>query len=121
MEHSASSTALVGTDQSLRVPCFCEENVWRLAYRKIRDESQEFYVTFVTNPEKCVPMFHQLASDDPMKPCYWDYHVILLGVSKKSGKTQVFDIDSHLIYPCDLKDYLLQVFPPNNALRPCFR
>jgi N-terminal glutamine amidase len=93
--------------RSLRVPCYCEENVWRLAYRQIhrrRDSdgnttidnssgrlgtssaSSSWYVVFVSNPSGCVPMFQQLAaaSDSGLndksrnQPVFWDYHVILV-------------------------------------------
>ena len=57
-------------------------------------------------------MLNQLASGNPKKPCFWDYHVILLKSSKvvKKGKTvieaQILDMDSHLPFPCALEDYL---------------
>ena len=122
MEQVAAKTAAraaldAPTDQSLRVPCYCEENVWRLAYRKIHRENDshlQYHVVFVTNPERCVPMFQQLAVENPLKPCFWDYHVILFRSSTEndqSAKTFVLDIDSHLPYPCALDDYLKQVFP----------
>jgi hypothetical protein len=118
----AAKTALEApTDQSLRVPCYCEENVWRLAYRKIRGnkkksgENLQYHVVFVTNPTKCVPMFQQLASKNPSKPCLWDYHVILICTSsqdKNATTTSVLDIDSHLPHPSTLHEYLSQVFLP---------
>lgn len=123
MEHatanddSAAKTALDAPfDQSLRVPCYCEENVWRLAYRmlngKTKSSSKEYYVVFISNPMQCVPMFHQLAVKDPSKPCYWDYHVILISYSENDKPAaQVLDMDSHLPYPCGLETYLSSVFP----------
>jgi hypothetical protein len=115
---SAAQTALdAPSDQSLRVPCYCEENVWRLAYRKLQDNNKvdsrlEYYVAFVSNPLQCAPMFQQKAEKNPSKPCYWDYHVILISYSEEDASfVQVFDIDSHLPYPCSLEDYLANVFP----------
>lgn len=118
---SAAETALEApSDQSLRVPCYCEENVWRLAYRKLQSMTQDddndssgYYIAFVTNPLKCVPMFQQLAVKNPSKPCYWDYHVILISYSEEddNSSAQVFDMDSHLPYPCSLEFYLVNVFP----------
>jgi protein N-terminal glutamine amidohydrolase len=138
---SAAATALEApSDQSLRVPCYCEENVWRLAIRKlpaskkggsqtVNDEnghSHQYHAVFVSNPRKCVPMFHQLAAKDPKDPCFWDYHVILfcttttLNATPASEKTSserdestttvVYDMDSYLPYPCPLKDYLKASF-----------
>lgn len=117
------------SDQSLRVPCYCEENVWRLAYRKLHSQQEQHptgdgpsrhcqcYVVFITNPSKCVPMFHQMAASNPSRPCYWDYHVILISCGKKREEddeivvVQVFDMDSHLPFPCSLEEYLTRVFP----------
>jgi hypothetical protein len=131
----AAKTALEApTDQSLRVPCYCEENVWRLAYRKLHktnnddddDDDNQYHVVFVTNPQKCVPMFQQLAAKNPLKPCFWDYHVVLFGTTTSSSPSpssrddnsttttttiSVLDMDSHLPYPCTLQTYLNRVFP----------
>lgn len=112
---SAAKTALESpSDQSLRVPCYCEENVWRLAYRKLQSKdavSKDYFVVFISNPLKCVPMFHQLAVADPTKPVYWDYHVILISRSKgDNSSVEVFDMDSHLPFPCHLDKYLSDVF-----------
>ena len=118
-------------DHSLRVPCYCEENVWRLACRKLNDNqfrdggvAHQYHVVFVSNPRKCVPMFQQVAAKDPNAPCCWDYHVILLCTSAapsgENGKpvngateTVVLDVDSVLPYPCPLDEYLSRTFPTN--------
>lgn len=104
---TAAKTALEApSDRSLRVPCYCEENIWRLAYRKVHEQSTSstttsttsparsrspstsYHVAFVSNPAGCVPMFQQLAAaggfDDPSnpsKPVFWDYHVLLISVT----------------------------------------
>jgi hypothetical protein len=111
----AAKTALESpSDQSLRVPCYCEENVWRLAYRKLQSNdagTNDYFVVFITNPLQCVPMYHQLAVTDPTKPIYWDYHVILISRSREDGSSaEVFDLDSHLPFPCRLEKYLTDVF-----------
>jgi hypothetical protein len=104
---TAAMTALsqnVQSDHDLRVACYCEENIWRIAYRKLHYQTQhelrlaesnehnnnnntnrtttaKYVVAFISNQRKCVPMLHQRASSSPSKiPCCWDYHVILLGV-----------------------------------------
>ena len=67
----AAKSALQTTpDASLRVPCYCEENVWRLAYRKICQQRnrETYHVAFVSNPRGCVPMFEQLAAEDRSQP-----------------------------------------------------
>ena len=67
LSSEASKSALEATsDISLRVPCYCEENVWRLAYRRIfqQQSGSTYHVAFISNPKACVPMFEQLAADD---------------------------------------------------------
>lgn len=135
METSAKATALEPIpDHHLRVPCYCEENVWRLAYRKVNQQIHadgkraRYYVAFVSNPSKCVCYFHQRASESPSRPVFWDYHVILLEHStstseeeREEGKEEVlvYDIDSRLPYPSPISDYLDACFPdlsdPRNA------
>jgi hypothetical protein len=122
----AAETALDGTksDRDLRCPCYCEENVWRLAYRKLHrmaiDENEEYFVIFISNTSKCVAMFHQKASRSPAdKPCFWDYHVILVGVDKQSNNAVVYDLDTTVEpYPAPLHNYLARSFDyPDYLLR----
>lgn len=162
---TASETAVcesIRHDSDLRIPYYCEENIWRLAYRKlyfqkhitqhqilneiekstsipnkINDKninSERYYVVFISNPQKCVPMYNQraaislLSSSSPSstrrneKPCcFWDYHVILLGVTPISSATScknddtnilVYDIDTTIMpYPVPLHQYLSLSFP----------
>uniref|UniRef100_A0A7S4VFW3 Protein N-terminal glutamine amidohydrolase n=1 Tax=Ditylum brightwellii TaxID=49249 RepID=A0A7S4VFW3_9STRA len=128
--NSAASTALsCSSERSLRNPCYCEENVWRLAYRKVHEQdinnhhndgnnnnnNEEYHVVFISNEEKCCPMFQQLAAENEAKPCFWDYHVILICTmnNNKEGKmmpTVVLDMDSRAPFPCLLQDYLLSSF-----------
>ena len=141
---AARSALSCPSERELRVPCYCEENVWRLAYRRLYRKSSSttnnphvtatsiraqqdidyiYHVVFISNKEKCVPMFCQRAMDDPDDPCFWDYHVILVGTPRmakrtcgNAGSSIVIDMDSHLPYPCPVADYL------SNAFRvECFR
>ena len=125
-ESEAALTAVsCSTERELRVPCYCEENVWRLAYRRIygrRETDERLYVVFVSNEERCCPMFSQLAQDDPDEPCFWDYHVLLIGSSSSAveangaDKCPVWDVDSRLPYPTPVSVYLTTVFREE-----CFR
>ena len=107
----AAHTALeANCDRALRVPCYCEENVWRLAHRRLKNteiQRQNYYVMFVSNEKQCVPMCHQLAREDD-GPCFWDYHVILLETTNHTSL--VWDMDSRLTFPCPLKEYLEETF-----------
>ena len=119
----AAKSALEATsDESLRVPYYCEENIWRLAYRKIHGQQNEvskdrsYHVVFVSNPKACVPMFQQIAANDRTPPVMWDYHVVLIMTTTMSedqaaSKTCVIDIDSYVPCPCPLKDYVEMTFP----------
>ena len=135
---SAAESALEATsDRSLRVPCYCEENVWRLAYRKLHEQRQQtqnlasvntnYKVVFVSNPEARVPMFEQLAGEESWKPVLWDYHVLLFAstTTKSKEETFVLDIDSHLPCPCPFDEYVVKVWPhPDQWIEkalPCFR
>jgi len=90
------TTALsCASEPELRVPCYCEENVWRLAFRRIHDLDasieksdakntvhediiSQHYVVFISNEQRCCPMMAQRASKNPKEACFWDYHVIFV-------------------------------------------
>jgi len=146
---SAEASALdpnLPSEHALRVSCYCEENVWRLAYRRLNAslnqakekapttaEVRKYHVAFISNKDKCCPLFYQKASKDSSSPCFWDYHVILLETtfsrktSNNSSKlqdndannniaeeatTNVLDLDSRLPYPCPIALYLNETFHP---------
>mmetsp|Transcript_27613 Transcript_27613/g.40773 ORF Transcript_27613/g.40773 Transcript_27613/m.40773 type:complete len:224 (+) Transcript_27613:112-783(+) len=98
------------SDHSLRVPCYCEENVYRLAARKLQAKAHaaSYYVIFISNEAQCIPMYYQLAGKTPSTACFWDYHVLLLQVN---DTPKILDIDSHLPYPCPLDTYIYNSFP----------
>ena len=100
------------TDQDLRVPYYCEENVWRLTVRKrTQQPTNRFWAVFISNTIKNVPMFQQKAAVHGDVSCCWDYHVILLCQSPGDAQVVVYDIDSLLPYPCPLDLYLAHSFP----------
>lgn len=119
------------TDADLRCPFYCEENVWRIAYRKMRSNQshshgREYFVAFISNERKSVPMFYQRAASDEETPCVWDYHVILIEVDAgKSSNMQVYDVDTTLTpYPIALDVYTEYSFPGelcSTTFAPMFR
>ena len=138
---SAESTALQSSsdDHDLRVACYCEENAWRLAYRYINntennnnnnsddDIDWNYYIVFISNDQKCCPMFKQraLSEDDPNEYVCWDYHVIVMRTQQNSTTTatatttQILDIDTWIRpYPTPLSQYLDESFP--HASDPTF-
>lgn len=131
MDHStarskaASWTALESPSEcDLRVPFYCEENVWRLAYRRrmqrLVPSSTDWndYVVFVSNERQCVAMYHQRAIESSFG-IVWDYHVIL--ISQETTSPIVLDMDSRLPYPCALNDYLEHSFDKEGLHVPLFR
>ena len=119
-QQEAAITALqAASDHDLRVPYYCEENVWRLAYRKTHQQPEYcYFVIFIGNSIKNVPMFFQRASSDPHQAsCCWDYHVILLATrgqpynNNNNNSVLVYDLDSVLDYPVALEEYLTRSFP----------
>jgi len=63
---------------------------------------RSYFAVFVSNQRKCVPMFQQQAADGVHKACLWDYHVILLEVTKRADDV---DNDNNAIAPicCSLE------------------
>ena len=109
----AAKTAVeASSDHDLRIAYYCEENAWRVVYRRIRDQPEDrFYVVFISNSIANVPMFQQRAASDPNTACCWDYHVIVLCARESSRDVVVYDIDTVLPYPLQLQEYLQQSFP----------
>mmetsp|Transcript_9680 Transcript_9680/g.20986 ORF Transcript_9680/g.20986 Transcript_9680/m.20986 type:complete len:281 (-) Transcript_9680:21-863(-) len=89
------------SDHDLRVPCYCEENAWRLVHRHLHgpntdnrstrrnndneettsDEWNEddYHVVFVSNENRCCPFFRQRAlPNNPREYVCWDYHVFVI-------------------------------------------
>lgn len=124
-DNEATRSALeVSIDRDLRVACYCEENVYRLVYRKLSAKSPaissgisktRYYVVFISSETQCVPMFYQKAAQTPTSACLWDYHVVLLQVNDwgdgHGHEAFILDMDSHLPYPCPLNTYVRHAFP----------
>ncbi|ORX46730.1 hypothetical protein DM01DRAFT_297723 [Hesseltinella vesiculosa] len=109
--------------------CYCEENIYKLC-RYILDTQPALLpqcsVVFISNREKKIPMWYQIASKD--RPfVIWDYHVIMLLAKQDPGSATcfVYDFDSVLPFPCALSDYVCKSFQPDLELLPeferCFR
>jgi hypothetical protein len=122
----AATTALEApSNEALRVACYCEENVWRLAHCKLSNNPDEntYYVVFVSNKQECVAMWHQIAAHKgPNSPVFWDYHVYLMETCNANETTVVLDLDSHLPYPCPFDEYITQTFQTDmEQYAPLFR
>ncbi|RPB24815.1 hypothetical protein L211DRAFT_837198 [Terfezia boudieri ATCC MYA-4762] len=87
---------------------YCEENIY-LILRDHVDPSQvdQYTVVFISNPQKCVPLFFQRIAQGNLPVC-WDYHVILLHTSPATNLTTVYDFDTRLSpFPLSFRDYFL--------------
>lgn len=97
---------------------FCylsEENVWKLCEtfkNHLKIDLSQFYVVFISNEMKQIPLWYQKASDNPLSPVVWDYHVIL--IYNKGKNSLVYDLDTTLSFPCYLCEYAEKVIQSEN-------
>uniref|UniRef100_A0A0K0D9Y9 Protein N-terminal glutamine amidohydrolase n=1 Tax=Angiostrongylus cantonensis TaxID=6313 RepID=A0A0K0D9Y9_ANGCA len=74
------------------------------------DRRHQFFVVFISNSSRCVPLFSQKASTD--RPfVMWDYHVVLLQQIDQ-GVPLIWDLDTLLSFPCSFDEYW------NGTIRP---
>ena len=92
VNNTAEVTALddkITTDHELRIPCYCEENSWRLVYRhccnqanyNIHSDEYSYHVVFVSNLPRCCSFYMQraaAASGTNNEFVNWDYHVFVI-------------------------------------------
>ena len=94
LDKTAEVTALddtITTDHDLRIPCYCEENSWRLVYRHCNNNANisssiseeynfNYHVVFVSNlPRRCsFYMQRAAASGGTNEFVNWDYHVFVI-------------------------------------------
>jgi len=113
-------------------PAFCEENIWHLCQQPSLLNS---YVVFIVSKGEAFPMLHQQASEHPLTPIFWDYHVVLLHLSKEQPKEQseknktkqnkIIDFDTSLGFCTDIATYFKESFVEERFLTdeevPLFR
>jgi len=79
-----SVSLLPDRSECLYASCYCEENVYKLVkhVEKCSPESlNHVWTVFISNNEKCVPLWQQKAGRDEDGLVTWDYHV---GVATKT-------------------------------------
>ncbi|XP_071356274.1 protein N-terminal glutamine amidohydrolase isoform X4 [Trachinotus anak] len=99
--------------------CYCEENVWKLCEFVREDRTaplEQLFVVFISNKNRMVPLWKQKSGHGD-RPVIWDYHVILLQVGLQSDSL-VYDLDSELSFPCNLKLYAAQALRSERNIRP---
>lgn len=100
-------------------PYYCEENIWQLCqYQQFKNS----YVIFIASKGDVFPMLNQRATGHPLKPVFWDYHVVLLAQDEKN---QILDFDTYLPFSTEVADYFRNSFMDNALLsadeQPWFR
>ncbi|CAK8698011.1 protein N-terminal glutamine amidohydrolase-like [Clavelina lepadiformis] len=114
-------------DECIYTKCYCEENVWMLCNHVLKNHKnllQQFYVIFVSNENKAVPLWAQKSRTDITKPVIWDYHALLLFVegSEYEGEhAYILDLDSVLPFPTKLSIYCQEAFRPDILLKTEFK
>ncbi|XP_074661697.1 protein N-terminal glutamine amidohydrolase-like [Tubulanus polymorphus] len=99
-------------DECIYTKCFCEENVWKMCEsirKRIPSELEKCYAVVLSNPNRTIPLWEQIASDDPEDPVVWDYHVIFLHVTDGDG-SHVYDLDTRLSFPTSVATYVDKAF-----------
>nr|XP_019918802.2 protein N-terminal glutamine amidohydrolase [Crassostrea gigas] len=99
---------------------YCNENVWWLCdsvKKKFPEEIQYCYCVYISNEQRATPIWKQKASHQQDGQVVWDYHVIFLYQTSASG-TLVYDLDTTLTFPCDLKQYYEEAIKDNKSLKP---
>ncbi|XP_014663010.1 PREDICTED: protein N-terminal glutamine amidohydrolase-like [Priapulus caudatus] len=99
--------------------CYCEENVWKMCECvKLHqpDQLDRCHAVFISNTNKTVPLWMQVAASNPTKPVVWDYHVIF--VYKDCVGCLVYDLDTVLPFPYTFRKYASQTFRSDLILLP---
>jgi len=89
------------------MPCYCEENVWRLLARP-ELAARETWAVAVFSPDGLVPVRCQRRGSGPEGLVRWDYHVFAL--AKGDDGYTILDFDTTLGFPMPARDYLEAVF-----------
>ena len=85
--------------------CYCEENIWHLCQHADLVQFPK-YVLCISNIAKQCPFWFQKSAPVQEFTC-WDYHVVL---TVYKGGWQIFDLDTTLPFPIELKAYMSLTF-----------
>ena len=111
------------------VPCYCEENVFRLIQRQLSPDG--WFAIFISNASQKVPVWQQRSAGH-LGYVIWDYHVVacyvppsavasscgvadalVAATTDSSGSEKavvIYDFDTVLPWPCDAEEYISQSF-----------
>ena len=103
-------------------PCYCEENIHRLAARRgAADADAPAYVILISNALRAVAICGQRTGRPTDGLQVWDYHVVFLECRWAADRCEplIFDLDTRAGCPLPALAYLDSTFP--RALRPARR
>ncbi|KAI7901679.1 N-terminal glutamine amidase-domain-containing protein [Cokeromyces recurvatus] len=79
---------------------------------------KNFFVVFISNEKRSVPLWKQLAGIKNDRPfVIWDYHVILYYRPAKLENSLIYDFDTTLPFPCQALEYVKETFKPDLFLK----
>jgi len=89
--------------------CYCEENIYLLCEEALSSKaSVSTHVLLISGNDGFCPVYHQRnGGEGSSKPVWWDYHVVMI------HGNLVYDYDTLLGFPCELKDYVEKSFRPH--------
>lgn len=94
-------------EDCIYTPCYCEENIWHLCDHVRKNQPgllNYVHAVFLSNDCKVIPLWEQRAGTGEEKLVFWDYHVIFMYC--KGSCCTIYDLDTCLPFPCDIKLYL---------------
>ncbi|CAL4140636.1 unnamed protein product, partial [Meganyctiphanes norvegica] len=112
---------------------YCEENIWHLCDHVRRLDPSELskcYVGFISNNQKCVPLWRQRSGKSEDKLVTWDYSNIFTCVApsekdyhvifmyEPDDRCLVFDLDSDLPFPTYFQKYVTETLRTDQILKP---
>jgi len=116
--------------------CYCEENVYKLVQKlclhdapSCKRDIRKFWVVFVSNSNKQVPLWFQGAGDPEYDGLVvWDYHVFLVqgmeeggsGGQDSTSEALVWDLDSTLPFPTTFGLYAKKALKADERFNAAF-
>jgi hypothetical protein len=90
---SAADPSFARTDFAY-CSCYCEENAYLLLRRLVQQgaDPATLHAVFVSNEQRCVPVWRQRRSAAPDGLCVWDYHVF--AAQRDNNRSLVYDLDT---------------------------
>ncbi|MEL6181295.1 MAG: protein N-terminal glutamine amidohydrolase [Myxococcota bacterium] len=96
-------------------PFYCEENAWHLCQHP-RLANHARHIVFISNDQRCCPLWFQRAAPKPTEAVLWDYHVLVIAQHPDQPQWQVWDLDTLLAIPIAIHHYIEATFGPSHLV-----